>query len=207
MLALTSLGLGVLAIGSTTGLFLQESSVLGQIPSSNGSEANDTSNSLDTFSAAGRISSIAADTLLGSNTTLGVHTGDLWILGGNWSFSVDSGNLTDFNADIVMTQHDGSGRHTHSIGMLTETTGAVPPLTESAIALTHRNYTSFLGNANITTSGEIKYQNVPLTVYLLNGNILNITPDPIKTEHHFKGLPIYGTVYSIIDESGNEIRN
>ncbi|MGH9952354.1 MAG: hypothetical protein ACRD5J_12050 [Nitrososphaeraceae archaeon] len=106
-----------------------------------------------------------------------------------------------------MTEHDGSGSHAHSIGMLTEATGAFPSLTESAIALTNENYTSFLGNASVTTGGEIRYQNVPIAVYLLNENILNITPDPIKTEHHFKGLPIYGTVYSITDENGNELRN
>ncbi len=207
MLAIASVGLGALAVGSSNGMFQQESLVLGQTSSSNSSESNNNTTSLDTFNAAGRINSLAVDTLLGSNSTLGTHTGDLWILGGNWSFSVDSGNLTDFKVDIVMTEHDGSGRHMHSISNLTEATGAVPPLTESNIALTNGNYTSFLGNASITTGGEIKYENVPIAVYLLNGNILNMTPDPIKTEHHFKGLPIYGTVYSITDESGNELRN
>lgn len=54
-----------------------------------------------------------------------------------------------------------------------------------------------MGNTNITTDGDVRYPNVPIIVYLLNGNSINMTPDPIKTENHFKGLPIFGIVSSI----------
>ncbi|HEY3526138.1 MAG TPA: hypothetical protein VGK47_08075 [Nitrososphaeraceae archaeon] len=30
--------------------------------------------------------------------------------------------------------------------------------------------------------------------------------NPIKTNYHFKALPIYGTVTSITDQNGNELR-
>lgn len=112
--------------------------------------------------------------LVGSDTSLGTHTGDLWILGGNWSFSVENGNLSNFGADIVMTRQDGSGRHIHSIDALTDATGAIPPLTESNIVLRSENYTAFMGNANITTGEEVRYQNVPLVIYLNNGNAVSL---------------------------------
>lgn len=108
---------------------------------------------------------------------------------------------------LIMTKHDGSGRHMHSIGMLANATGAIPPITDTKIALTNENYTSFMGSANITTGDEIRYEDVPVVIYLNNGNAVNINPDPIKTENHFKGLLIFGTVFSITDESGRELRD
>lgn len=201
------LSLGLVSLIATDEKILQHELVTAQLTTnSSASASNGTTGPISSFDADGTISSLAADTLIGSNTTLGTHTGDLWLLGGNWSFAVDNGNLSDFNADIVMTRHDGSGRHMHSIGMITNATGAIPPITDSTIALANKNYTSFMGNANITTGDEIKYRDVPLVIYLNNGNALNINPDPIKTEHHFKGLPIFGTVSSITDESGRQLR-
>jgi hypothetical protein len=200
-------GLVILGIGSNN--VSQQLLVLGQTSTdamNASSTTNNTQNPVNTFDAEGIIDSLAVDILAGSNTSLGTHTGDLWLLGGNWSFSVDNGNLSDFSTDIVMTKHDGSGRHMHSIDGLTNVTGAIPPLTESTISLTNENYTLFMGNANITAGSEVKYQDVPLVVYLNNGNALNINVDPVKTDHHFKGLPIFGTVSSITDERGNQLR-
>jgi hypothetical protein len=207
LLVILCSGFIFLGIGSSTSQ--HQLLVLGQNGTGNASTSsggNNTQTAINTFDAGGTISSLAVDTLTGSNTSLGTHTGDLWLLGGNWSFSINNGNLSDFNADIVMTKHDGTGRHMHLIDMLTNTSGAIPPLTESTIALTNQNYTSFMGNANITAGEQIKYQGVPLVVYLNNGNALNINVDPIKTEHHFKGLPIFGTVTSITDGSGKQLR-
>jgi hypothetical protein len=123
------------------------------------------------------------------------------------AIGVENGNLSNFGADIVMTRQDGSGRHIHSIDALTDATGAIPPLTESNIVLRSENYTAFMGNANITTGEEVRYQNVPLVIYLNNGNALSLNVDPVKTEHHFKGLPVLGIVFSITDERGNHLRN
>jgi hypothetical protein len=82
---------------------------------------------------------------------------------------------------------------------------AVPPLADSNITLRSENYTSFVENANITTGTEIRYQEVPHVIYLNNGNAINLNVNPVITEHHFKGLPVMGTVLSIADESGNEL--
>jgi hypothetical protein len=41
---------------------------------------NNNNNTIDTFNAKGSISSLAVGTLFGSNTTLGSHPGDLFVL-------------------------------------------------------------------------------------------------------------------------------
>ena len=55
--------------------------------------ANNQSSIVDTFKAHGTISGVAGDIMIGSNETLGSHSADLFVLGGNWSFGVKSGNL------------------------------------------------------------------------------------------------------------------
>jgi hypothetical protein len=130
---------------------------------------------------------------------------------------VADGNLTNFVVDIEMTQVDGTAAHKHTIEKLNNATGmpmgAVEPLElnfmtgepSSKIALVNSNFTMFRGTADLTTNEDIKWTNVPVHVTLQNGNILNINIDPSKTEDHFKGLPVFGTVQSIVDENGKEI--
>jgi hypothetical protein len=80
---------------------------------------------IDTFNSQGTISGIAADTLIGSNETMGSHSADLFVLGGNWSLGVEGGNLSDFNADIVMTKFDGTQRHPHTFENIRNVTGNI----------------------------------------------------------------------------------
>ena len=165
-------------------------------------------NAIKTFNAEGRISSLAAGTLLGSNDTLGSHSADLFVLGGDWNLAVTNGSLSDFNVDIIMTKFDGSGKHTHYIGAIENATSTdVEAINNKSILLTSGgNFTHFMGSSDISTNGEIKWNDVPITVHLLNGNIINIMVNPVKTNYHFKALPIYGTITSITDQNGNELR-
>jgi hypothetical protein len=156
---------------------------------------------IDTFDSRGTISGIAADTLLGSNETLGSHSADLFVLGGNWSLGVEGGNLSEFNADIVMTKFDGTQRHPHMFENIRNTTGNISPVNSENIALVGDNFTAFTGVIDI---GD--WKDVSISGNLNNGNLLILNVDPVKTEHHFKGLPIYGTVTSLTDQSGKELR-
>ena len=156
---------------------------------------------IDTFDSHGTISGIAADTLIGSNETMGSHSADLFVLGGNWSLGVEGGNLSDFNADIVMTKFDGTQRHPHVFENIRNTTGNISPVNSENIALVGNNFTGFTGVVDI---GD--WKDVSISGNLNNGNLLIINVDPVKTEHHFKGLPIYGTVTSLTDQSGKELR-
>jgi hypothetical protein len=156
---------------------------------------------MDTFNSHGTISGIAADTLIGSNETMGSHSADLFVLGGNWSLGVERGNLSDFNADIIMTKFDGTQRHPHVFENIRNTTGNVSPVNSENISLVSNNFTGFAGVVDIG-----KWKDVSISGNLNNGNLLILNVDPVKTEHHFKGLPIYGTVTSLTDQSGKELR-
>ena len=161
-----------------------------------------TNNNIDTFRAKGQISSLASDTLAGRPSS---NTSEIWVLGGDWELGVSKGNLTNLAVDIAMSKIDGKGAHHHTIEMLRNATGAVLPGHSEQIALTNGNYTDFKGIADITTNGKVKWKDVPIVVHLLNGNIINFNIEPTKTDDHFKGLPVFGTVESIIDQNGKEL--
>ncbi|MDN5847952.1 MAG: hypothetical protein L0H53_16960 [Candidatus Nitrosocosmicus sp.] len=176
---------------------------------------NNTGNVIDSFRAQGQISSIASDTLAGrtDNSTENV----IWVLGGNWEFNVDNGNLTNFVVDIEMAKIDGTDAHKHTIEKLNNVTGMslliVNPLKvdlmtnqpSSKIALVKDNSTMFRGTADLTTNENIQWKDVPVHVTIRNGNVLNLAISPLETKDHFKGLPVFGIVQSIVDENGKEI--
>ncbi|MDN5867765.1 MAG: hypothetical protein L0H55_10255 [Candidatus Nitrosocosmicus sp.] len=205
----------LLSIAITSGLqgqdaFAQNSS---NVTTNNGT--NTTGNAIDTFRSQGQISSLASDTLAGRTDNSSENV--IWVMGGDWEFNVANGNLTNFVVDIVMTQVDGTAAHKHTIEKINNASGMpmgsqqtldVDLMTgepSSKIALVNENSTMFRGTADLTTNENVDWTNVPVHVTLFNGNILNLGIDPAKTEDHFKGLPVFGTVQSIVDENGKEI--
>jgi hypothetical protein len=157
---------------------------------------------IDTFRAKGQISSLASDTLAGRPSS---NTSDIWVLGGDWEFGVSKGNLTNLAVDISMSKIDGKGAHHHTIESLRNATGAVLPGHGEQIALTDGNHTDFKGVADITTNGKVKWKDVPIVVHLMNGNVINFNIEATKTDDHFKGLPVFGTVESVIGQDGKEL--
>lgn len=157
---------------------------------------------IDTFRAKGQISSLASDTLAGRPSS---NTSEIWVLGGDWEFGVSKGNLTNLAVDISMSMIDGKGAHHHTIESLRNATGAVLPGHGEQIALTDGNHTDFKGVADITTNGKVKWKDVPIVVHLMNGNVINFNIEATKTDDHFKGLPVFGTVESIIGQDGKEL--
>lgn len=176
------------------------------------SNANTTSTT-DTFRANGLISSLASDTIAG---TPNANKSEMWVLGGTWEANVLKGKLTNFVADIEMTQINGKGAHHHTIEKLNNATGmqfflrstnasdVMSDQPSTPIAL-QGNSTMFRGIADITTNGKVQWKDVPVHVAILNGNILNLSIEAAKTNNHFKGLPVFGTVVGIIDQNGKTI--
>lgn len=183
----------------------------------NSTLSTNSSNTLDTFRAQGQISSLASDTLAGRIDNSSENA--IWVLGGDWEFNVVDDNLTNFVVDIKMTQVNGMDAHQHSIEKLNNASGmsigSQQPLEldlmagkpSSKITLVNGNTTMFRGTADLTANENIEWQSVPIHVTLFNGNVLNIGLDASKTEDHFKGLPVFGTVQSIIDKNGKELLN
>jgi hypothetical protein len=163
---------------------------------------NTNATDIDTFRARGQISSLASDTLAGRPSS---NTSEIWVLGGDWEFGVNKGNLSNLAVDISMSKIDGKEAHHHTIESLRNATGAILPGHSQQIALIEGNHTDFKGIADITTNGEIKWKDVPIVVHLMNGNVVNFNIEPTRTDDHFKGLPVFGNVESIIDQSGREL--
>ena len=189
-----------MSVTAVTSIVDDNSPALAQTQGGNTTTTNTTN--VDTFRAKGQISSLASDTLAGRTTS---NASEMWVLGGDWEFGVNKGNLTNLAVDIAMSKIDGKGAHHHTIEILRNATGAVLPGHSEQIALTNSNHTDFKGIADITTNGKIKWKDVPVVVHLMNGRIVNFNIEGTKTDDHFKGLPVFGTVESIIDQDGKEL--
>ncbi len=88
-----------------------------------------------------------------------------------------------FEAMLNMIMTNGSAMHEHAIYNLTLTEIFVPD-----------NKTSvFNGTATITMkNGPV--QNVPVSIKILDGNVISIWADPTILNNHFGNTPIFGTV-------------
>ena len=73
---------------------------------------------------------------------------------------------------------------------------AIPSSTNDNIQLSESNNTSFQGNADFNINGRTVFQDVPITVYLLNGKLVNLSADPVKTGGLFT-TPLFGIVTSL----------
>ena len=149
----------------------------------------------------GTINSLTSDVLTGikPSSTANTNKTETYILGGNWNFDVTNGKLQNFKLNVVMVPIDSKGLHFHSISKLNNVTAAIQPFNNSKyVFLRKDNFTGFKGLADITTNGKLKWKNVPVEVYIIGGNIVNIHINSEKTDNHFKNFPVYGVVTSIV---------
>ena len=88
-----------------------------------------------------------------------------------------------FEAMFNMIMTNGSAMHEHAIYNLTLTEISIPD-----------NKTSvFNGTATITMKNGPVYS-IPVSIKILDGNIISIWADPTKLNNHFGNIPIFGTV-------------
>jgi hypothetical protein len=126
--------------------------------------------------AVGVISSVQTDT-----------SGNEWLVYGPWRMvlipSADRAASPDmlFSTGFAMVMKDGNAKHRHQISDFT--------LTEWAADATS---IAFEGTATITQRGE-PVEDVPVTIRILNSNVIEISIDTNVTDH-FGESPIYGMV-------------
>jgi hypothetical protein len=132
------------------------------------------------FNATGSISS-----LLTNNTTEDAQ----YVLAGDWSLLASNGNITDFKANFTMVAIDGKQRHTHSIPNFSS--NVVAPL------ILDIHGTTFTGESDITTDGNVTWHAVQTTVAIAEHDVIKITLDEPNVSNHFHNQPIYGVVFSI----------
>ena len=109
---------------------------------------------------------------------------------------------------MLMTKFNGKDTHIHKIDKLNDTTGALNPLNSSLNnkkIILNGNYTKFSGITDITANGDVKWKDVPVSASLRNGNTIRLDTDPLKTNYHFKDLPVFGIVNPLAGPNGKEL--
>jgi hypothetical protein len=119
------------------------------------------------------------------------------IIAGNWSFTVNGGKLQDFQWDVQHLTLNGKVNGTFSITGVSNSTGEVPPLSATKdIQLSKSNSTIFKANADINFNDKTAFNDVPIVLSLLNGKLINLSIDPVKTAGLFT-VPLFGVVTSL----------
>lgn len=91
--------------------------------------------------------------------------------------------IADFEANFEMVMLNGSSLHEHTIYNFTL----------SDISMTDdKNYT-FNGTATISMK-DSPVNDVPISIKILNNNVISIWTDQVKINNHFGNTPIYGQI-------------
>jgi hypothetical protein len=135
------------------------------------------------------------------------------VIGGNWSFSVNEGQLEDFNwkataytltgevngtlaVEEVKDNATGIGIFTMDRANNLTAVGSSAENDESRAIQLIGNQTSIESTANILVDNKPVWTDVPIALYLLNGNIVSLTISPNQTNNSFP-VPLYGIVTSL----------
>jgi hypothetical protein len=119
------------------------------------------------------------------------------IIAGNWSFAVNGGKLQDFKWNVQHLTLNGKVNGTFSITGISNSTGEVQPISiHKDIQLSKSNGTIFKANADINFNDKPAFNDVPIVLSLLNGKLINLSIDPVKTADLFT-VPLFGVVTSL----------
>lgn len=157
-------------------------------------EPNDTT---QTFSANGTISSLIYQTRI--NNTSDLATAKKSILSGEWFIHNTGGIITAFVAKFNQVLDDGTRWHTHQL--FNFMTGK-----NARIHLTSDDSTIFSGTVDIKLNNTVVWKNIKLTVFILKGNTIIFALDDKAIGDHFRDQPIYGTVVSLKDRMGRDMK-
>jgi plastocyanin len=111
-----------------------------------------------------------------------------WIAAGGWKLFLmpsESNNTkapdAKFNARFIMTKLDGTSKHEHAISDF-----VLINMSDDG------NTTALTGNATMTIK-DVPQKNIPITIKIMNHNIISIALDP-SVNSHLGNTPLYGTV-------------
>ena len=175
---------------------------------------------IQSFQFDGAIGSLVTNTL-NSTTTIGQESisdsAPIYVLVGNWSLDVVNGDANYLQVDFVMGLQNGTQMHVISIENLQNE--VIVPLSQNSssnsgdnpsggLFLTPvNNYSlSLFGYVDVQVDNTVKWQNVPVSINVFNGNTVSILLDTPSTDNQFQGQPIYGIVAWILDANDQPIR-
>jgi hypothetical protein len=110
-----------------------------------------------------------------------------WILNGFWKTNLinQTSNASGavFNTSFRMIMTNGSGMHTHTITDFVLKNKSMP----------NKSTREFNGTASASLREGI-VTNVPISIKIMDNNIISIWLDPAKVKNHFGNTPIFGAV-------------
>jgi hypothetical protein len=196
----------------------QQSSTISENTTSVTTAQDGQDKAIQTFHIDGAIGSLVTDLL---NVTIRENVTDetpINVLVGNWSMDVVNGEVNYFQVDFIMGLQNGTQMHVYSVENLTnivipsssaeeEGSSPVETFSSNVVIRSTNNYSlSLFGYVDVLTDDVMKWEDVPLSVDIFNGNTVSILLYPSDTDNRFKGQPIYGVVTWIFDENDKPIK-
>jgi hypothetical protein len=157
-------------------------------------------NITENFSAMGSISSLIYQTRV--NNTSVLAAAEKSIVSGAWFIQNTGGIITAFVAKFNQVLDDGTRWHTYELFNFTTAKHGNDP----RVHLTSDDSAIFSGTVDIKLNNTVVWKNIKLTVFLLKGNTIIFALDDKAIGDHFRDQPIYGTVVSIKDRMGREMK-
>jgi hypothetical protein len=114
-------------------------------------------------------------------------TAGKWAAKGNWALVVSGGEVKTFNTDMIWNNRTAS--HTHELRNF-ETKN-------HDIGLSPDGSLSIKGKTDVGTNRNMVWLKVPSEIVFEKGKIITISLDDDKTNHHFGGQAIHGTIDSL----------
>jgi hypothetical protein len=148
----------------------------------------------DTFSANG----IITGTIQSQGGGQATGSSSPFLVGGDWTLDVDSGNVTEFRTNFTMVRPDGSEHHSHDITNFklgNNTQFQLDPMSKSTIN----------GTADYAVNGTSKWPGSDTSITIEKARVLSIQPEEQEVKDHFQGQPIYGIVLQATGENGTTI--
>jgi hypothetical protein len=131
-------------------------------------------------------------TATGSINSLTTTPSTRWIATGNWSMTVNNGNLTYFKTDMTWYNSSGTAAHSHEFQNFKAEKGRIISLLEPG------NKISINGVMDVGTNHRVVWKNVPSTVEINGKRTIIISMDNNATNNHFASQPILGVVNSFV---------
>ena len=128
----------------------------------------------------------------GSINSLTTTPSTRWIATGNWSMTVNNGNLTYFKTDMTWYNSSGTAAHSHEFQNFKADKGSIISLLEPG------NKISLNGVMDVGTNQRVVWKNVPSTIEINGKRTIIISVDDNATNHHFASQPILGVVNSLV---------
>jgi hypothetical protein len=127
------------------------------------------------------------------NTLVTVPNGK-WLASGNWSMTLNNGNVTSFQSNMTWYNSSGTNAHTHELTNFKAAPGAIQTLPISGSG----QQIIIKGVSDVGANSRLSWFEVPTTITINDRKIVSISLDDNKTNHHFGGQPLLGIVDSFV---------